>query len=534
LLDFFRKIFNKKSFGADTKLPIIKEPISESLEDNVNRLIQIYGKSSDIILRRINAGKDGGIPMLIAHIDGLANKQQISENILTPVTLWGHTFKYPDEVYTELCNRFLRCGNVRETDSFGDIVESISAGNCVIVIDEVAKCLICDCIGWETRSIDEPATEPAIRGAKEGFVETLRTNTALLRRRMRNPRLRIEEYTIGRMCLTRVAIVYLHGLAKDCLVREVRERLGRIDIDGIQESGQLEELIEDAPFSPFPTVLRTERPDKVVANILEGRLGIIIDGTPFVLIVPSTFTMYLTSPEDYFERFLIGSAIRLVRVSAFLISLLLPSVYIAITTYHQELLPTILILSIAAQREGVPFPAFVEALLMELTFETMREAGVRLPRIIGPVISIIGAMVIGDAAIRAGLVSPVMVLVVAFTGITTFVIPVFSMSIGVRLLRFIFMSLAASMGFFGIVAGGFALLVHMVSLRSFGIPYMEPLSPMILADLKDALIRFPWWAMNRRPRLVTDETSVRQKQGLMPKPPSCGNACVQEDEHRKG
>jgi spore germination protein KA len=530
---FLKKLFSGREKHSSPEAYLPDEPISPNIDNNMERISTLYGKSSDLVLRKLNTGVDGSIPLLIVHIEGLVNVQRISDNILSPISEWGRNIKDPYEIYSEMYTRFLQCGTISETESMAELIIGLSAGKCAILTDELNRAIICDVTGHETRSIDEPATEPTIRGSKEGFVETLRVNTSLIRRRIRSPNLRIEERIIGRVSLTNVAIAYIHGIAKEVLVKEVNERLVRIDIDAIQESGQLEELIEDAPFSPFPTMLRTERVDKVVANLLEGRLCIITDGTPFVLIVPSCFTMFLTSPEDYFERFIIGSAIRLVRFTSFVITLLLPSLYIAVTTFHQELLPTMLILSIASQREGVPFPAFVEALLMELTFETTREAGIRLPRIIGPVISIIGAMVIGDAAIRAGLASPVMVLVVAFTGIASFVIPAFSMSIGVRLIRFILMALAASMGFFGIVVGVFALLVHMVGLRSFGAPFMQPISPMIFSDLKDALVRFPAWAMNRRPKLLTSNMSFRQKQGLMPRAKCREEACDRKRKHKK-
>lgn len=291
----------------------------------------------------------------------------------------------------------------------------------------------------------------------------------------------------------------------------MRSRLDRVDIDSIQESGQLEELIEDAPLSPFPTMARTERPDRVAGALLEGRVAVLIDGTPFVLIAPATLMMLLSTPEDYFERFYAGTLVRIVRVTAVLISLLLPSLYVAVTTFHQEMLPTPLILSIAAQREGVAFPAFLEALIMEAMFELIREAGIRLPRVIGPAISIVGVLVLGDAAIRAGLVSPIMVIVVAATGIASLATPAFSFAIGMRVLRFVFLGLSAFMGFFGLATGMFALFGHLAALESFGLPYMAPIAPVVDAALKDAIVRAPWWTMKERPSLLTWHDRVRMR-----------------------
>lgn len=310
-----------------------------------------------------------------------------------------------------------------------------------------------------------------------------------------------------------MAIAYVQGIARPSVVQEVRSRLERVDIDSIQESGQLEELIEDAPLSPFPTIGRTERPDRIVGALLEGRVAILVDGTPFVLVVPLTLMTLLTTPEDYFERFYAGTLVRVIRVVAITVSLLLPSFYVAITTFHQELLPTPLILSIAAQREGVPFPAFVEALLMEVTFELIREAGIRLPRIIGPAVSIVGVLVLGDAAIRAGLVSPIMVIVVAATGIASLGTPAFSLAIGIRFLRFVLLFLSSFLGLFGIAIGMLALFSHAAALESFGVPYMLPIAPVVDSGLKDAIVRAPWWAMKKRPTFLSWHNQTRLDPG---------------------
>ncbi|HHX25255.1 MAG TPA: spore germination protein, partial [Firmicutes bacterium] len=400
-----------------------------------------------------------------------------------------------------------------------DFLSSIAAGKCGIVIDGSSETLVCDVRGFETRSIEEPQSEVVIRGPREGFTEVLRINTSLLRRRIRDPRLWIEEFTVGRVSRTQVAIVYIKGIANDKVVQEARDRITRIDIDSIQESGELEEYLEDAPFSPFPTILRTERPDRVAGALFEGRIAILTDGTPFVLIVPVTFLMFLTSPEDYYERFFIASAIRLLRYASFFIAFLLPALYVAITTFHQEMLPTPLVLAIAAQREGVPFPAVFEALLMEVAFEILREAAVRLPKIYGPAISIVGVLILGEAAVRAGLVSSAMIIVVALTAIASFVTPIFSLSIAVRLLRFPIILLGGTLGLFGVVFGFLIVGIHLSSLRSFGVPFLEPIAPVVVSDLKDALIRLPWWAMDTRPEFTGQSDLRRQSRGLMPRPP---------------
>ncbi|HHY33078.1 MAG TPA: spore germination protein [Firmicutes bacterium] len=515
----FRRIAGVRGSGG-TEPRRAEVLVSADLSVNRERIESAFGNSPDLVTRELRAGARGRISVLVTHIDGLVDKRLIAEAVVERITGLQLEWTDPAQAYEDLKTRLLASSDVEEVETLGEFISGIARGDGGVLVDGVAKGLVCALRGWEQRSVEEPTTESTVRGSKEGFVEALRTNTSLLRRRIVSPQLWIEEVTIGRITRTRVAIAYIAGVVNEDIVEEVRARLKRIDVDAIHESGNIEELIEDAPFSPFPTIARTERPDRVAGALIDGRVAILTDGTPFVLIVPATFTMFLTSSEDYYERYFAGSAIRLLRIAAFFISLTLPAFYVALTTYHQEMLPTPLVLSIAAQREGIPFPAVVEALLMEFVFETLREAGIRLPRVVGQAVSIIGALVVGDAAIRAGLASPAMVMVVAFTGIASFATPVFSLAISVRLLRFVMTALGGALGFFGVAMGMFALLTHLTCLRSFGVPYLEPLAPLVLSDLKDALVRVPWWAMSRRPEFTGKKAPIRQAPGLKPRPPS--------------
>lgn len=493
-------------------------PISPLIDINRDRLREAYGGSPDLIMRLVRGGPKGKIRFLVVHLDSLIDQEMLSRAVIQPLTEPRYRWRSAEEAYTEAKDRIILASDVKEVRILDELVEHLGGGSCGVLVDGIPRAIVIRIPGWEQRAVDEPTTEATIRGPKEGFIETLRVNTSILRRRIKDPRLRIEERTVGTVTRTIVALAYIDGLADPGVIQEARSRLEKIKVDSIQESGQIEEYIEDAPLSPFPTVLRTERPDKVVAALLEGRLAILTDGTPFVLIAPATFTMFLTASEDYYERFFIGSALRAVRFPAFLFSLTLPALYVAVTTFHQEMLPTPLILSIAAQREGIPFPAIVEAFLMEVLFEILREAGVRLPRIVGHAVSIIGALVIGEAAMRAGLVSAAMVVVVATTGIASFATPVFSIAIGARLLRFVMIALGGTLGFFGVVAGLYGLSIHLASLRSFGVPFLEPLAPLIPSDLKDIILRVPWWAMRTRPKLVSKKEPIRQAKDLLPRP----------------
>lgn len=491
---------------------------SGDLDRDRDAVVQTFGHSADLIVRELRAGSRKHIRILLVHIEGLVDEKLLADAVIKRIIDRSRDWIHPAQAFEHLKHSTIALSTVYETDSLEEFAVRIASGCCGVLVHGISRALTGSVPGWKQRNIEEPTTEATIRGSKEGFVESITVNTSLLRRRVRDPRLRFEEFEVGEISKTRVGLMYIAGVADENVVAELRQRIGRIRVDSIQESGHLEEFIEDAPLSPFPTILRTERPDKVAGALFEGRVAILTDGTPFVLIVPVTFTMFLTTPEDYYERYFIATALRMVRYLAFMVSLTLPAVYVAATTFHQEMLPTPLLVSIAAQREGIPFPAIIEALIMEVLFEILREAGVRLPKIVGEAVSIVGALVIGEAAMRAGLVSPAMVLVVSVTGIASFATPVFSLAIGARLLRFGMVVLGGTLGFFGIISGLFALSIHLVSLRSLGVPFMEPIAPAILSDLKDTVARAPWWAMKSRPELIAEGNRVRQVGDQMPAP----------------
>ncbi len=490
--------------------------LSSSLEENLGHLREIFAKSTDIIFRDFTIGRWGRLRAAVVYVDGLINITDVNENLLKAVMLEmpmaGNDQDLTKlDVLQKIKDSAFPLSQVKEATLIEQVVDAILSGDTAFLLDGYSTALLVGARGWETRSLDEPATESVVRGPREGFVETLRINTSLIRRKIKSSDLKIEMMKLGRATQTDIGIAYMENLATQELVSEVKKRLQQIDTDSILESGYLEEFIEDNPYSLFSQVNRTERPDKVAAGLLEGRIAILVDGTPFALIVPALFIEFLQASEDYYERYMISSFVRLLRYAAFMVSLLLPSLYIAITTFHQEMLPTDLLLSIAAQREGVPFPAFVEALLMEISFEALREAGIRLPRPIGQAVSIVGALVIGEASVSAGIVSPAMVIIVAVTGISSFIVPNYAMAISMRLLRFALMILAASLGLFGIMAGLIAIVIHLATLRSFGMPYLSPIVPTHPAAWKDTVIRTPWWTMLTRPPLIKKGNLHRQR-----------------------
>lgn len=502
-------------------------PLQKSLKENIKIIKDTLGESSDIVIREFQSSVYGKTKVGVVYTDGLADKNSVQDYILKPLTLEikmtniNANITNKKNYFEFLRDIVLPEGDLKEISNFENLFINLLSGDSIILIDGYTKAFVASTRGWEARDVSEPNAQTVVRGPKDSFTESLRTNTSLIRRRIKDNNLWIETKQIGKRTKTDVAIVYINGVASKKIIEEVRKRLNKIDIDGILESGYIEELIQDETYSPFPTIYNTERPDTVAAALLEGRIAIIVDGTPFILLVPALFVQFFQSAEDYYQRYDISTLVRMLRFVSFFIALLTPSLYIALTTFHQEMIPTPLLINIAAQREGVPFPAFVEALLMEFAFEILREAGIRMPRAVGAAISIVGALVLGEAAVQAGIVSPVMVIVVSITAISSFVSPTFNMAISVRILRFLFMILAATFGLYGITVGFIAMILHLCSLRSFGIPYMNPLTPFNWENQKDVIVRFPHWKMFHRPRLISKDNMTRQQNPSVakPKPP---------------
>lgn len=516
--------FNKK-IQKTIYPPLDEYQLTADLKLNLEQLQKIFAKCSDVVRRDFYFGQV--VKVALIYIDGLADKKLIEDTLVR--TLQQASPQLARELVERsrdlaaVMEKIMPMTDVAVVDNMASLVKHVLDGDTVLLLDGFNKVLALSTRSWEHRAVEEPVAESVVRGPRESFIESLRTNTTLLRRRLKTPSLKMEIICLGRYTMTNVVITYIEDLVDPAIVREVRQRLERIQIDGVLESAYIEELIEDNPTSPFPQIDHTERPDKVVAALLEGRVGILVDNTPFALIVPTLFIQFIQASEDYYERYYLSSFLRIARFVALNIALLLPAVYVAISTFHQEMLPTNLLVRLASQREGIPFPAVIEALIMELSFELLREAGVRLPRQVGQAVSIVGALVIGEAAVSAGLVSPAMVIVVALTGISSFSLPSFAMAITLRLLRFIMLLLAGTLGFYGIMMGLLAILVHLNTLRSFGVPYLAPITPWNFSNFKDVLIRTPRWAMNSRPSQIGYRDPVRQGAGLKPTPPASSN-----------
>lgn len=467
----------------------------------------MLGDPLDLTVRPLYSWGGRGRPSCwVACIRSLVNHQLVAEAIIRPLTQARGR-----DTDTGSAGPAVHVPQVQAAQDLHEVAVRLMDGWTVIVqpASPAPTLWLADTAERPGRPVEEPQNETGVRVPREGFVERLESNLSLVRSRLRHTGLRIEERRLGRRTATRLALLYIEDLINPHILGTVRSRLDGIQLDGLLESGYVEEFLEESPLSPFPQLLRTERPDTVVANLLEGRFAILTDNTPFALIGPVVLGQLLTTPEDYYERFLIGSLLRALRYAAFAISILLPALYVSVTTYHAEMIPTPLLLSIAAAREGVPFPALVEALIMELNFEVLREAGLRLPRAVGPAVSIVGALVLGQAAINANLVSPAMVIVVAITAIASFATPIFSVAIAARIIRFLFTLAGGLLGLYGVQAVAFLFLVHLVALRSFGIPYLAPVTPANPAAWKDLVVRLPWRAIGTRPEFLMPGDVVR-------------------------
>ncbi|NHN29693.1 spore germination protein [Paenibacillus agricola] len=468
------------------------------LEKRLDYIRQQLTNCSDVIYHTFIAGPAQKCALI--YLRGMVDQKTIQEDVLSDIL----------SLDSQDANQFrkqifdlkqLSVSNLIEIITLKEGISAILKGQVLLLVEGELRMIGFPFTSYQMRSIEDAPNEAVLRGPRESFIESLEVNLTLIRRRLKTPDFKTESMLIGAKTQTEVVVAYIQGICKQELVNEVNKRLSQIEIDSVLGSSYLEDFIEDSPFSPFPQLQYTERPDTVTASLLEGRVAIMVDGTPIVLLAPTTMFMLMQSAEDYYQRYIAATWIRWLRYIFLIISLLLPSVYIAVTTFHPEMIPARLLITVTSSREVVPFPALIEAFMMEICFEALREAAVRIPKAIGQSISIIGALIIGTAAVQAGVVSAAMVIIVSLTGIASFIIPHFDLGLAFRLLRFPIMLLAGIFGLFGISCGMLIIYLHLVNLRSFGTPYLSPIVPLVISDLKDSLIRAPWWLMKKRPSL---------------------------------
>lgn len=489
----------------ENKSPIT---IEASLNNNISMFKEIFSNDSSIVFRTLENRDNSSIRFCTIYADAMINKEYINDNVVKPILEYKFSQEEIDKSISDVVSsKVITTENAVQSGDLDQIVGAVLYGSTVILMDD-DKAIIIDSKGWKYRAISEPMTEASVRGSREGFTESISVNMSLIRRRVKSPSLKFLFKDIGDITNTTIAICYIEGIANPKIVDEVVRRVETINIDGILESGYIEELIEDRPYGLFETISSTERPDAVAGRLLEGRVAVICDGTPFVLTVPFLFMEYFQTTEDYYNRYLYSSFNRIIRYIGFFLTTSVPAIYLALITYHQEMIPTPLLLSISGSRQGVPFPTIFETIIMLFTFEVLREAGTRLPKAVGQTMSIVGALVLGDAAVNARVVSPIMVIIVATTGISSFLVA--KMQAEIIYLRIIFLILASVLGLYGYIFGVFGLFIYLCSLRSFGIPYTLNIGSLKKYDIKDTIVRFPWWDMKYKPWLIVKKNNLRE------------------------
>lgn len=487
-----------------------KDRVSYDVFENENTIRQIFDKCFDLIIREINITNNKNYPCRIIYFANMIDKQIVEENIMKKLTDSPSECS-PDPRNIEYAQGVLGIGDDDTHEDMDKIENAILEGNAIIFIHGINKALTTRVIEPPSRGVSEPVSEKVVRGPREGFVELLPINLTLIRRKIKSANLKMELVKVGRETRTDTVICYMSNIADGKIVQEVRKRVNEIDIDSVLDSNYIAEYIQDDSLSLVPTIFRTEKPDVIAGKILEGRIAILVDGTPIALTVPSVFPEFMMTSEDYYESFILATVLRWLRYLALYMSITLPGVYVSLVTFHSELLPSQLMITVARSREKVPFNAFVEAFLMILTFTILQEADTRIPKTMGQAVSVVGALVLGEAAVSAGIVSPPMVIIAAFSGIASLAIPSPEMQFSLIYLRFIVLMASAIFGLFGVTCVLLAIFMYLVSLRSFGVPYMTPVSPIDSNDLKDVFIRAPLWKMRRIPKFITWKNLIRRQ-----------------------
>jgi hypothetical protein len=481
---------------------------------NSEAIKQVFADSADVVKRPIHIGH-GKLTAYLFGVDGLMDSLMLDTCILLPVSMDGriNTCKTEREVMDYLMEGGAYHAFASEVEDYQLLLRYIISGMAALVFDQEQKALVFDVRTFDKRSVSEPSDEGVMKGAKDSFIEVMRTNTVLIRRRIRSQYLVIEQLNAGKVSQTDISLVYLSNIADMNTVKRIRETIQNMDLDNISTPAFIEEFLTDNQSSLFPQIMYTQRPDRASANLSEGRIAVIVDGIPFVYFLPCQLAMLMQSPEDYANHFLVSSSLRLIRYLSMIVTLFLPAFYIAATTYQNQMLPVELALSIQQAKQNVPFSSAVEVMGLLISFEILIEAGLRLPKTVGTAMSILGGLVVGQAAVSANLISPAVVVIVALAGIAGFVLPNQDLSSGVRVIRFMMALLAAILGFFGMVAGLILLVTHLCSLDNYGIAYLSPFVDIDTANHKDTLFRFPVKYFIKRPKELVSKNRTKINPG---------------------
>lgn len=504
-------MFNNKnkynqSGNKDAGVNMSGKKLSKSLEENLNVFREAFNDDDGLIIRFFTNQEQDKVKFCILYIDGMVDVEKANRNIIQPV-IQSTLPKNFEGNMDMILEQVVLSNHVEKLCDFDELTSKILRGESILLMDRCDEALTIYTEGWKSREITEPENEKVQRGPREGFVEPISINLTMIRRKLPTPNLKVKNMVIGIQTKTKISICYLDDIVNKQILNELLNRLNKIDFDSILESGYILEFIEDSPNSPFDTIGSTERPDTAASLMLEGHIIIVIDGTPTVLSVPFLFEEYFKTNEDYYINFYFSSISRMLRVLSFFITILLPAFYVAILTFHQEMIPSPLLFSLSAAREGIPFPTVIETLGLLVVFEILREVGMRVPMQIGQSLSILGALVLGTAAVEARIVSSSVIIVIALTGLSGI------MSIRIKgpaiVIRFILVFLAGFLGLYGMLWGVMALTLHLCSLRSFGVPFLMSFTSLQPRDIRDTVIRAPLRFLKRRPAFISGKNKMK-------------------------
>ncbi|MBV7272554.1 spore germination protein [Clostridium sp. PL3] len=477
------------------------------LQQNIDKIKSLVKSNNSLIIKSFDIGKKSPVEGSILYINGLSNKELIDRDILKPLMLYvkedlstiQNLEQFLNKKYITISNSYI------ETD-INRVSEAIKRGKSVLLIQGCNNFIIIDTTGGEYRTISDPENETAVRGPRDSFVEKLESNISVMKRRIKDKNLMIESFTLGRRSQTDTVLMYIDDIVDKKILEEIRNRISSIDIDNIQGTSIVDQCIEKHPFSFFPQTIATERPDKVQAKLMEGKIALIVDENPFVSTFPTTFFEFFQTVEDYYFRTIVSSFTRLVRYLAAFIILSLPSIYITLIKFNAELIPSEFIKSIVESRKGIVLTPFMSILSMNLIVEFLREGGLRLPGKIGQTLSVVGGIIIGDAALKAKIVSSLTLLIVGTTTVATFLIPNYEMALSIRLIGFINLIMSNWLGMLGLTISLFFLLAYLCSLDSYGVPYLT----FKKSNEKTAIIRAPIWMLKNNSDTTPNNNPVRQ------------------------
>ncbi|MDF2511824.1 MAG: putative rane protein [Herbinix sp.] len=479
---------------------------------NSKAIKELFSQSSDILIRPIKINQNN-ITFHIFCVDGLIDSMLVDESIFQTMLVDPILKEYQTE--RSVMDYLLSGGSnhvfTTEESDYQLLLKTVLSGNVALIFDSEKKAIVYDIKKFEKRSVSEPTEEGVVKGAKEAFIEVMRTNTALIRRRIRSEHLVIESLTVGKLSKTDMSLCYISNIANLELVEKIKQKIKAIDIDNISTPAFIEEFLIEHKKSLFPQIMYTQRPDRISANLSDGRVALVVDGIPFVYLLPCQLPMLMQSPEDYANHFFVGSALRFIRYLSMIITLFLPAFYIAATTYQNQMLPVQLALSTQQAKENVPFSSSSEVLGLLVAFEILIEAGLRLPKAVGTAMSILGGIVVGQSAVSANLISPLVVVVVSLAGISGFMMPNQDLSSGIRVIRFVFAFLAAAGGFLGLAIGLILIITHLCSIDNYGVAYLSPFVDIDESNHKDTLFRFPVKYFRKRPQAIVPSNRTKQK-----------------------